>query len=670
MRHTCEQSDGMRGYGWEEFDARTGGVQKIYDEANGIDITTNFIKIANSNTGGSWATRIQGTMRNNSPPDTKTTIIFYASLDGDGHIEVDNDDDPLGFIGDVTLVGESSGLGKYQLTVRHGSGKHPKFEHEAYLTKPLDRTFVDSVIVPDRMIWQSKAILFQELKDQIDLYLGKYGKENPPAPAQMYSIPMKPGSGNVHLIQKVFEGNFEFDIILGNSSVGNDLSHAKVSDLIEKTSKDYWDEFRVIFELQPPFNVRGMQKFASILFSNLLGGLGYFYGDSVVDRSYSSEYDEENEDFWEETAAARARNHGKLEGPSELFTTVPSRSFFPRGFLWDEGFHLMPIIDWDFDLALEIYKSWYNLMDDDGWIGREQILGDEARSKVPAEFQVQYPHYANPPTLFLITDSLISKLIASNHTEPRIEKKSSISRGKSEYLKKPDLAFQYLRELYPKLRKNYFWYRKTQSGDLKSYDRTAFSSKEAYRWKGRSLQHILTSGLDDYPRPQPPHPGELHLDLISWMAMMTRSLGKFASLLGYEEDEEEFEEIGRAITRNIDDLHWSETEKCYCDATIDDYEENALVCHKGYVSIFPFLMGLLEPTSEKLGYMLDLIADPEEIWSEFGIRSLSKNSEFYGTDENYWRGPIWLNINYLVVSQLLVRLHFPLSYFYYEVINI
>lgn len=50
--------------------------------------------------------------------------------------------------------------------------------------------------------------------------------------------------------------------------------------------------------------------------SNLLGGMGYFTGRSIVKMP---------------------------DGPkvktfkTSLFTAVPSRPFFPRGFLWDEG---------------------------------------------------------------------------------------------------------------------------------------------------------------------------------------------------------------------------------------------------------------------------------------------------------------------------------------------
>ena len=87
------------------------------------------------------------------------------------------------------------------------------------------------------------------------------------------------------------------------------------------------------------------------MLSNLVGGIGYFYGDSVVDRSFAPEYEEETEGFWEAAAEARSRAQPVPGSRSELFTSVPSRPFFPRGFLWDEGFHLIPIIDWDLDLA-------------------------------------------------------------------------------------------------------------------------------------------------------------------------------------------------------------------------------------------------------------------------------------------------------------------------------
>ena len=48
----------------------------------------------------------------------------------------------------------------------------------------------------------------------------------------------------------------------------------------------------------------------------------------------------------------------------------------------DEGFHLLHVGAWDNALSLEILKDWVNLVDEDGWVGREQILGEEARSRV------------------------------------------------------------------------------------------------------------------------------------------------------------------------------------------------------------------------------------------------------------------------------------------------
>ncbi|KAH8431372.1 mannosyl-oligosaccharide glucosidase [Aspergillus melleus] len=655
FRHTCEQNEGMAGYGWDEYDIRKGGRQTIHDAGNSLDLTIDFVKVPGGEHGGSWAARVKGVPREDAPPDQPTTIIFYSTLEGLGDLAVTTEsEDPRGFEGDVRLSGNTPDLGDFSIDVTAGpeTNEHPEHDHPSYEDKPLDRTLVSSSTVQSEHVWQTKVILFSQMKGEVNEIIQKYGPDNPPPPPQVFSIKNIPGDGNIHLVQKVFKGEFEFDILFSSGSSPQPVTSEKLTEEIASASLSFADRFEKILPPQAPFDSKDYFEFSKSMLSNLVGGIGYFYGTDVVDRSAAPEYDEENEGFWEETAEARARAHAVLEGPKQLFTSVPSRPFFPRGFLWDEGFHLIPVLEWDTDLALEIVKSWLSLMDEDGWIAREQILGSEARSKVPPEFTVQYPHYANPPTLFIILEAFIDQLVANKNISVDRSQEDLTETLGSVYIQHPELGEAYIRSIYPLLKKHYVWYRNTQRGEVSSYDREAFSSKEAYRWRGRSIQHILTSGLDDYPRAQPPHPGELHVDLISWMGMMTRALRRIAETLGETEDAEEFKVYETAIERNIDDLHWDEEAQTYCDATIDEFEESVHVCHKGYISLFPFLTGMIGPDSPRLKAILDLIGDPEELWSDYGIRSLSKQDEFYGTAENYWRSPIWVNINYLVFKNL------------------
>ena len=67
-----------------------------------------------------------------------------------------------------------------------------------------------------------------------------------------------------------------------------------------------------------PRLLTGTEAVAKAALSNLLGGVGYFYGRSQV---------------------ALPGGRTAWSARAGLLTAVPSRPFFPRGFMWDEGFH-------------------------------------------------------------------------------------------------------------------------------------------------------------------------------------------------------------------------------------------------------------------------------------------------------------------------------------------
>ena len=159
FRYTCEQHEGMDGYGWDEYDVRNGGRQTIHDSGNQIDLQTEFVKVPGGTHGGSWAVRIRGTPREDAPSDLKSTVIFAVALDGSGSLDVASGGDTLGYDGTVELQGNSPELGEFSVSVTQGptSNSHPIHKHPSYKDKPLDKTLVQSYQLPGEALWQMKG---------------------------------------------------------------------------------------------------------------------------------------------------------------------------------------------------------------------------------------------------------------------------------------------------------------------------------------------------------------------------------------------------------------------------------------------------------------------------------------------------------------------------------
>lgn len=610
IRHDCGNDDNVAKFGWTGYDPRTGGRQVVYDKEHNVNITTELVK---SEDGLSWEVKIKG----EQAPDSILTSVWYSGLESaDANTKeslslsskTKKKLTPKGIDGDISLHGYSEELGgRFVISVSKGTGDYPSHPHEYSKVKPAENSHYFSLQVPAGQIWRAKDVFLTLCQDEVGKYLAKYGEEETDIPTwSVFSLSDSDSlGGNTHFVQKTFKGPFEYTISFVPEASSGFPKTTTFEERLDKILRDQEEKLNKSLSIKEPYTSEEHYAFAKEMISSIAGGIGYFYGDSLVKSS-----DEES-----------GPDHSK---PRELFSGTPSRAFFPRGFYWDEGFHALALMNSDTDLVLQIVNSWFQTMDDDGWIEREQILGDEGRSRVPEEFQVQDPHVANPPTLVMALAHL-----------------GSITNDKP-----------LLRKFYPALKKHFDWFRREQKGELTTLDRE-YPSREAYRWRGHANGLILASGIDDYPRTPEPNDGELHVDLLAWVGAMALSLSRVANLLGEDQDKKYFESVIAGVTTNLEETFWNNENEAYCDITTDEWEEDSHECHIGYVSHLPFFLKLVPETSEDhLLAVLDDLRDPEQLWSVGGIRSLSKKDEFFGTGENYWRGPVWNNMNFLALDAL------------------
>lgn len=670
LRHTCEEAETREGlhFGYTEHDGRAYATQVITDPQLQVELKTSFLKHSHHH----WTMRVTG-----ASSKGKKALFFYVGIDDEfapqdaGRLALLQ---PAEKESPALLHGATRQLGSFALTAVTSSGAVDKV--------------VAWIAAPGTPVVRVKDALLERLK-------GGSGNGRQDGAARLLESANSPDldaatQTKLIVLQLVVESSFEIDFDfhggLEDSGIQDAAAAAvssspKLAAKLEQMSSDFEERFEETFHLRAGGKASDEQiRFAQAAMSAMLGGLGFFYGRSKI-KTTGDEF--------------------HMTDAIPLFTAVPSRSFFPRGFLWDEGFHQLLVGRWDADLSRDVLAHWFGLMHGSGWIPREQILGAEAIAKVPEWALAQHPTHANPPTFLLAIESLLSHASSDeNHA--------------------------WLEALFPAVERWFRWFLESQSGEL----------PRSFRWHGRDPGDgklnamTLSSGLDDYPRAAAVSDSERHVDLHSWIAFGAGVLARVGQRAGLPRAKvEEYRRMQTELITSLDEMHWDERNGRYSDfglhcndgsyekfvvvkcgtpdggssvehgVSVKTYQRLAsgrlkqspcpadfprflfplgdgsggllqrekfvakkealqFVNHTGYVSLFPLFLRLLSPDSPRLGQVLDLLGDPAKgLWSDYGIRSLARGDKMYlrpnaPGDAPYWRGPIWINCNFLAVSAL------------------
>ncbi|KAG6426732.1 hypothetical protein SASPL_110961 [Salvia splendens] len=687
MRHVCQDSDELKTYGWTHHNGRDYGRQVLVDQK--LVLTTSFLKSKEeeSGYGGDWAVRIEAQSEVlNEEKEEIVHLFFYVADEGGTALGLGNgtSDNPDDFL---LAFGSRSDVGNWQLHLESKPvrlrNENFEFHYAGFKTHHIHNL---SELVQTNLATQARATSRLQLSDTSD------------------------HASNILVFQVSAMVPFKADIAFVTKLSGSTsrlkeririLTGDSLSSHLEQKQEQFDDKFQRCFDM-PDETMRFFLSMLSALsheinpeamtvakaaLGNLLGGIGYFYGQSKISLPSSSNVS---------TCHLMQLVHGDnyiSYWPAELYTAVPSRPFFPRGFLWDEGFHQLLIRRWDANISLDIIGHWLDLMNADGWIPREQILGAEASSKVPSEFVLQHPTNGNPPTLFLVLRAyvayskvslaiLFSLKLSYSYSVVSAEFVCGMKKDKFSASQVNDIS-TFLRRAFVRLNAWYKWFNTTQSG----------KDVGTYFWHGRDNvtqrelnPKSLSSGLDDYPRASHPSEDERHVDLRCWMHLAADCMSSISEFLEDSHIGKEYSLTAKLLSDFdlLNQIHLDNTSGAYSDygnhtekvrlswkmvESAGGYPSRELlrevlekpvlrlVPHIGYVSLFPFMGRLIPADSWILEKQLDLISDTSTLWTKFGLRSLAKTSSIYMKrntehDAPYWRGPIWMNMNYMILSAL------------------
>jgi putative isomerase len=156
-------------------------------------------------------------------------------------------------------------------------------------------------------------------------------------------------------------------------------------------------------------------------------------------------------------------------------------------------------------------------------------------------------------------------------------------------------------------------------------------------------QHPYSSGLDDSPLWDEGTPVESP-DLNTYLFLQQEALARIAKVIGEHEDAKQWELRSQSMVQRLIRLCWDPQAGIFW-ATRNGVRVNV----RTPFNLFPLLTGRLP--SDITDRLITNLTDPSQFWSRYPVPTVSISESKYDPSQ-MWRGPTWININYLLIEGL------------------
>lgn len=317
---------------------------------------------------------------------------------------------------------------------------------------------------------------------------------------------------------------------------------------------------------------------------------------------------------------------------------------------WDRWFAAVPSVDEQY--RDQYYYAWWvmgnNLMSPQGFFGRESV----APSKAHYVGAWQWDNYfhalafrytdkklANDQLQFMLDhqqpDGMIPDAVYDEDVITQLEVPVAAA-----VTKPPIVAWvamhvyaqtgdeHLLREIYePLVRWNSWWF------GLNDDDADGIVQ----------YSHPFSSGLDDSPLWDVGMPVEA-VDLNTYLCLQMEALGRMARVLGRTREAEMWRIKSQSLaTRMIEHFYDAKA------GVFWSQKDHTPIKILTPFSLYPLWTGAMPPSINQR--LIDHLTNPHEFWTAYPLPTVAISEPSYNPQQ-MWRGPVWININYIFVEAL------------------